>query len=50
MGFGEQAHRIMIRDRSSDFTAVCDAVPADAGIRTMVCNVRMPRTNAIGER
>jgi hypothetical protein len=42
MGFGEQAHRIMIRDRSSDFTAVCDAVLADAGIRTMACTSGRP--------
>jgi hypothetical protein len=49
---GEQTHRVrfMIRDRGPDFTATLDAVPADAGIRTVLCNVRTPRTNAITER
>ena len=52
MDFGEQAHQIkfMIRDRGSDFTAAFDAVLADAGIRTVLCNVRTPRMNAIAER
>ncbi len=52
MDLGEQAHRVkfMIRDRSSDFTAAFDAVLADAGIRTVLCNVRTPRMNAIAER
>ena len=38
---GEQAHRVkfMIRDRGSNYTAVFDAVLADAGIRTLLCNV-----------
>ena len=42
MDLGEQAHRVkfMIRDRGSNFTAACDAVLADAGIRTVLCNVR----------
>jgi len=40
----------MIRDRGSNFTAAFDAVLADAGIRTVVCNVRTPRMNAIAER
>jgi putative transposase len=40
----------MIRDRGPDFTAAFDAVLADAGIRTMLCNVHTPRTNAIAER
>jgi putative transposase len=52
MDFGEQTHRVkfMIRDRGSNFTAAFDAVLADAGIRTMLCNVRTPRMNAIAER
>ena len=49
---GEQAHRVklMIRDRGPNFTAVFDAVLADAGIRTVLCNVQTPRMNAIAER
>jgi hypothetical protein len=49
---GEQAHRVkfMIRDHGPDFTAAFDAVLADAGIRTVPCNVRTPRMNAIAER
>jgi transposase InsO family protein len=52
MDLGEQAHRVkfMIRDRGSNYTAAFDAVLADAGIRTVLCNVRMPRMNAIAER
>ena len=40
----------MIRDRGSNFTAAFDAVLADAGIRTVLCNVQTPRMNAIAER
>jgi transposase InsO family protein len=40
----------MIRDRGSNFTAAFDAVLADGGIRTVLCNVRTPRMNAIAER
>ena len=40
----------MIRDRGSNFTAAFDAALADAGIRTVLCNVRTPRMNAIAER
>jgi hypothetical protein len=49
---GEQAHRVkfMIRDRGSNFTAAFDAILAGAGIRTVLCNVRTPRMNAIAER
>ena len=49
---GDQAHqfKFMLRDRGSNFTAVFDAVLADAGIRTVLCNVRTPRMNAIAER
>jgi hypothetical protein len=52
MDLGEQAYRVkfMIRDRGSNFTAAFDAVLADAGIRTVLCNVRTPRMNAIIER
>jgi transposase InsO family protein len=48
----EWAHRakFMIRDRGSNFTAAFDAVLADAGFRTVLCNVRTPRMNAIAER
>jgi putative transposase len=49
MDLGEHAHRVkfMIRDRGSNFTA---AFLAGAGIRTVLCNVRTPRMNAIAER
>src|SRR5438552_7134083 len=52
MDLGEQADRVkfMIRDRGSNFTAAFDAVLADAGIRTVLCNIRTPRMNAIAER
>jgi transposase len=52
MDLGEQAHRFtfMIRDRGSNFTTAFDAVLADAGIRTVLCNVQTPRMNAIAER
>ena len=32
------------------FAAAFDAILADAGIRTVLCNVRTPRMNAIAER
>ena len=52
MDLGEQAHQIkfMIRDRGSNYTAAFDTVLADAGIRTVLCNVQTPRMNAIAER
>jgi putative transposase len=52
MDLDDQAHQVkfMIRDRGSNFTAAFDAVLADAGIRTVLCNVRTPRMNAIAER
>jgi putative transposase len=52
MDLDGQAHRarFMIRDRGSNFTAAFDAVLADAGIRTVLCNVQTPRMNAIAER
>jgi hypothetical protein len=45
MDLGEQAHQVkfMIRDRGSNYTAAFDAVLADTGIRTVLCNVRTPR-------
>ena len=44
MDLGEQAHRarFMIRDRGSNYTAAFDAVLADAGIRTVLCNIQTP--------
>jgi transposase InsO family protein len=52
MDLGEQADQVkfMIRDRGSNFTTAFDAVLADAGIRTVLCNIRTPRMNAIAER
>ena len=52
MDLDEQADRVkfMIRDRGSNFTAAFDAILADAGTRTVLCNVRTPRMNAITER
>ena len=52
MDLGGQAERVkfMIRDRGPNFTAAFDAVLTDAGIRTVLCNVRTPRMNAIAER
>ena len=52
MDLGEQTHQVkfVIRDRGSNYTAAFNAVLADAGIRTVLCNVRTPRMNAIAER
>jgi len=52
MDIGDQTDRVkfMIRDRGSNFTAAFDTVLADAGIRTVLCNVATPRMNAIAER
>jgi putative transposase len=52
MDLGERTHqaKFMIRDRGPDYTAAFNAVLADAGIRTVLCNVRTPRMNAIAER
>jgi len=52
MDLGEQAHQVkfMIRDRGPKYTAAFDAVLAGAGMRTVLCNVRTPRMNAIAER
>jgi hypothetical protein len=37
-------------DRDSKFTCAFDAVLADAGIRTVLCNIQTPRMTAIAER
>jgi putative transposase len=52
MDLGDQTDQVkfMIRDRGSNFTAAFDAVLADAGIRSVLCNTRAPRMNAIAER
>jgi transposase len=52
MDLGGQSHQIkfMIRDRGSNYTAAFGAVLADAGIRTVLCNIQTPRMNAIAER
>ena len=51
MDLDEQARRVkfMIRDRGSNFTPAFDAVLADAGIQTVLCNVQTPRMNAIAD-
>jgi putative transposase len=36
----------MIRDSGSNFTAAFDAVLADAGIQTVLCNIRTPLMSA----
>jgi putative transposase len=40
----------MICDRGSNFTATVDAILAEAGIWTVLCNVATARMNAIAER
>ena len=52
MDRGEQAHRVkfMIRDRGSNYTTAFDTILADAGIRTVLCNMRTPRLNCFAER
>ena len=52
MDIGDQTGRVkfMICDRGSNFTTAFDAVLADAGIRTVLCNIQTPRMNAIAER
>ena len=40
----------MIRDRGSNFMTAFDAVLGGAGIRTVLCNVRTSRMDAIAER
>ena len=45
MDIGDQAGQVkfMIRDRGSNFTTAFNAVLADAGIRTVLCNIQTPR-------
>ena len=52
MGLGKQTHRVsfMTCDRGSNFTTAFNAVLADAGIQTVLCNIRAPRMNAVAER
>jgi putative transposase len=52
MDIGDEAGRVgyMIRDRGSNFTTAFDAVLADAGIQTVLCNIQTPRMNAMTER
>ena len=52
MDIGDRTGRVkfMIRDRGSNFTTAFDAFLADAGIRTVLCNIQTPRMNAIAER
>jgi hypothetical protein len=52
MDLGGQAEQVkfMIRDRGSNYTAAFDAILADAGIPTVLCNIQTPRMNAIAER
>ncbi|MGP4030048.1 integrase core domain-containing protein [Actinomadura sp. 3N407] len=42
--------RFLIRDRDGTFPDLFDAILADAGIRTVLTGVRMPRMNAAMER
>jgi hypothetical protein len=52
MDIGDHVGRVkfIVRDRGSNFTTAFDAVLADAGIRTVLCNIQTPRMNAIVER
>ena len=52
MDLGGQAERMkfMTRDRGSNFTDIFGAVLVDAGIRTVLGNVRTLRMNAIAKR
>jgi hypothetical protein len=40
----------MDRPASSNFTTAFDTVLADAGIRTVLCNMRTPRMNCFAEK
>jgi transposase InsO family protein len=42
--------RFLIRDRDSRFTAVFDALLADAGLQVVATGIRVPRMNSIMER
>jgi transposase InsO family protein len=52
MDIGDHVGRVkfIVRDRGSNFTTAFDAVLADAGIRTVLCNIQTPQMNAIVER
>ena len=52
MDLGDRAtpFRFLIRDRAGQFTASCDAVLADVGIRVVRIPPRCPRTNCVAER
>jgi transposase InsO family protein len=42
--------RYLVRDRDGKYPVLIDAILADAGIRTVLTGVRMPRMNSIIER
>ncbi|MFI9558254.1 integrase core domain-containing protein [Nonomuraea endophytica] len=42
--------RFLIRDRDGKFPALMDEILADAGIRTVLTGIRIPRMNAVMER
>ncbi|MFA3842747.1 hypothetical protein [Streptomyces aureus] len=42
--------KFLIRDRDTKYPALIDEILADAGIRTVLPGVRMPRMNSITER
>jgi putative transposase len=42
--------RCLIRDRDGKFPALVDAILADAGVKTVLSGVQMPRMNSIMER
>jgi transposase InsO family protein len=42
--------RFLIRDRDGKFPALMDEILADAGIRTVITGIRIPRMNAVMER
>ncbi|MEV1174897.1 integrase core domain-containing protein [Nonomuraea sp. NPDC049784] len=42
--------RYLIRDRDGKFPALMDEILAEAGIKTVITGIRMPRVNSIMER
>jgi putative transposase len=50
LDFGEQAVRLLIRDRDSKYSGSFDEVFRSEGIRTVKTPVRAPKANAIAER
>jgi transposase InsO family protein len=42
--------RYLIRDRDAKFPALMDEILSDAGLRTVLTGIRMPRMNAVMER